>query len=44
MLLSHVVEVENILCETEIKKLPKTNSSVGISLGIKDTAILSGGE
>ena len=32
------------LCETEIAPLPKTNSSVGIDLGISDFAILSTGE
>lgn len=34
----------SILCETEIALLPKTNSSVGIDLGISDFAILSTGE
>ena len=34
----------SILCETEIVPLPKTNSSVGIDLGISDFAILSTGE
>ena len=34
----------SILCETEITPLPKTNSSVGIDLGISDFAILSTGE
>ena len=34
----------SILCETEIDPLPKTNSSVGIDLGISDFAILSTGE
>lgn len=34
----------SILCETEIVALPKTNSSVGIDLGISDFAILSTGE
>lgn len=34
----------SILCETEIASLPKTNSSVGIDLGISDFAILSTGE
>ena len=34
----------SILCETEISSLPKTNSSVGIDLGISDFAILSTGE
>ena len=33
-----------MLCETDIQELPKTNSSVGIDLGIKDMAILSTGE
>lgn len=31
----------SILCETEIAPLPKTNSSVGIDLGLSDFAILS---
>lgn len=34
----------SILCETEITPLPKTESSVGIDLGISDFAILSTGE
>lgn len=34
----------SILCETEITPLLKTNSSVGIDLGISDFAILSTGE
>ena len=34
----------SILCETEIVPLPKTNSSVGIDLGLSDFAILSTGE
>ena len=34
----------SILCETEIAPLPKTNSSVGIDLGVSDFAILSTGE
>lgn len=34
----------SILCETEITTLPKTNSSVGIDLGLSDFAILSTGE
>ena len=34
----------SILCETEIATLSKTNSSVGIDLGISDFAILSTGE
>ncbi|EJR42199.1 IS200/IS605 family element transposase accessory protein TnpB [Bacillus pacificus] len=34
----------SILVETEIQELPKTNSSVGIDVGLKDFAILSTGE
>ena len=34
----------SISCETEIASLPKTNSLVGIDLGISDFAILSTGE
>ena len=34
----------SILCETEIATIPKTNSSIGIDLGISDFAILSTGE
>ena len=34
----------SILCETEIATPPKTNSSVGVDLGISDFAILSTGE
>ena len=34
----------SILCETEIAPLPKTNSSVGVDIGISDFAILSTGE
>ncbi len=34
----------SLLCEVNIQELPKTNSSVGIDLGIKDMAILSTGE
>jgi len=34
----------SILCEVEIDSLPKTNSSIGIDLGISDFAILSTGE
>ena len=34
----------SILCETELTPLPKTNSSVGIDLGISDFDILSTGE
>ncbi|MBM6823355.1 transposase, partial [Fusobacterium mortiferum] len=35
---------ENWLKVPKLKELPKTNSSVGIDLGIKDMAILSTGE
>ena len=34
----------SILCETEIAPLTKTNSSIGVDLGISDFAILSTGE
>lgn len=34
----------SILCETEISPLPKTNSSVGVDIGISDFATLSTGE
>ena len=34
----------SISCETEITPLPKTNSSVGIDLGLENFAILSTGE
>ena len=34
----------SILCETEIVPLPKTNSLIGVDLGISDFAILSTGE
>ena len=34
----------SLLCEIDIQELPKTNSVVGIDLGIKDMAILSTGE
>ena len=34
----------SLLCEVDIQELPKTNSSVGIDLGIKEIAILSTGE
>lgn len=34
----------SILCETAIAQLPKTNSSVGVDLGLSDFAILSTGE
>ncbi|EOW9527420.1 IS200/IS605 family element RNA-guided endonuclease TnpB [Bacillus cytotoxicus] len=33
----------SILVETEVQELPKTNSSVGIDVGLKDFAILSTG-
>ena len=34
----------SILCETEIAPIAKTNSSVGVDLGVSDFAILSTGE
>ena len=34
----------SILCETEIHKFPKSNSNIGIDLGLKDIMILSNGE
>lgn len=34
----------SLLVETEVQELPKTNSSVGIDVGLKDFAILSNGE
>ena len=34
----------SLLCETDIKELSKTNSAIGIDLGVKDMAILSTGE
>lgn len=34
----------SLLCETDIQELPKTNSVLGIDLGIKDMAIFSTGE
>lgn len=34
----------SILCETDIEELPKTGSSVGIDVGIKDFAVFSDGE
>ncbi|KAB7707006.1 IS200/IS605 family element transposase accessory protein TnpB [Bacillus aerolatus] len=34
----------SILIETEVKELPKMNSSVGVDVGLKDFAILSTGE
>ncbi|BBW97362.1 hypothetical protein GsuE55_21950 [Geobacillus subterraneus] len=33
----------SILVETEVRELPKTNSAVGIDVGLKDFAILSDG-
>ena len=33
----------SVTCEVDIKKLPKTNSEVGIDLGLKEYAILSDG-
>ena len=33
----------SILVETEVQELPKTNSTIGIDLGLKDFAILSDG-
>ena len=33
----------SVTCKVDIKKLPKTNSEVGIDLGLKDYAILSDG-
>lgn len=33
----------SILTETEVQELPKTNSSVGVDIGLKDFAILSDG-
>lgn len=33
----------SILVETEVQELPKTNSAIGIDLGLKDFAILSDG-
>jgi len=33
----------SIIVEAEVHELPKTNSSVGIDVGIKDFAILSDG-
>ena len=32
------------MCKEEIAKLPKTNSTIGIDLGITDFAILSNGQ
>ncbi|MGM7634260.1 IS200/IS605 family element RNA-guided endonuclease TnpB [Bacillus sp. Hm123] len=34
----------SILTETEVKELPKTNSSVGVDVGLSDFAILSNGQ
>ncbi|WP_110114163.1 IS200/IS605 family element RNA-guided endonuclease TnpB [Bacillus sp. CGMCC 1.16541] len=34
----------SILVETEVQELPKTGSSVGVDVGLKDVAILSTGE
>lgn len=34
----------SLLCETDIKELSKTNSAIGIDLGVRDMAILSTGE
>ncbi|HEY4566141.1 MAG TPA: IS200/IS605 family element RNA-guided endonuclease TnpB [Savagea sp.] len=34
----------SILAETQVEKLPKTNSSIGVDLGLKDFAILSNGK
>ena len=34
----------SILCEIEIASLPKTNSSIGVDIGVSDFAILSTGE
>jgi len=33
-----------LLCKEEINELPKTNSAIGIDLGITDFAILSDGQ
>ena len=33
-----------ILCETDIEELPKTGSSLGIDVDIKDFAVISDGE
>ncbi len=33
----------SVLTETEVSELPKTNSSIGVDLGLKDFAILSDG-
>lgn len=34
----------SLCCETEIEKLPKTNKSIGLDLGIKDFCITSDGD
>ncbi|HEY4567078.1 MAG TPA: RNA-guided endonuclease TnpB family protein, partial [Savagea sp.] len=34
----------SILAETQVEKLPKTNSSIGVDLGLKDFATLSNGK
>ena len=34
----------SLLCKEEIAELPKTNSAIGIDLGITDFAILSNGQ
>ena len=34
----------SLLCKEEISELPKTNSAIGIDLGITDFAILSDGQ
>lgn len=34
----------SLLCETEIAEFPKTNSQIGVDLGIKDVVVLSSGE
>ncbi|WP_270498271.1 transposase, partial [Enterococcus faecium] len=34
----------SLLCKEEIIELPKTNSTIGIDLGIMDFAILSDGQ
>src|SRR5699024_11791364 len=34
----------SLLCKEEINELPKTNSAIGIDLGITDFAILSDGQ
>ncbi len=48
VLLSEGIQVENIfvsiLAEAEVQELPKTDSTVGIDVGVKNFAILSTGE